>query len=566
MTSLIDISRYPKEQREEMARRVQVAQDFTLPELKYWNYSSCRKHRRWTETYLDPTLNNGQGDFATREVQDRPKPGCRDCGIVFRKHQRIGIMWAYIKGRGLIADSVGTGKTIQAAGLIAVLKETGEIAARGRVVVVPRPPALYQWHRELNRLIPMVNVQMVDGAKHTKAKRIERYSEPWDVLLLGPQILANDYDLLVSHFDFSTLIIDDVDALRNRDTKTSVVLKRFGRNCDRMMVMTGTPLQKKIDEMHSVLDPLGGLEIFGSERSFLNRYTRQRKVQIYARGGRKVTKMETVGYKNIGEFVEKMAPLVLRRTADDIDDVNLPIIMPPNNIFLDLYPAQRAKYEELQTVVRRVVRDEGANLTHLKASNSVHAAGMICGGLAMLGEPDGPGTSVKLDWVMNALDPENGELGEEKVVVFVRYLNGVRALQGRLDAAGIGYATIWGEEPDKAVRQAAQERFWSDSNCRVMVGTTAIEQSLNFQCARHLVCVDMIPNPARQEQLVGRIRRDGSPHPHVFVHHLLTNDTHEVRILPKLETEQALIDAVWNSKSEIFQALSPLQLMQLIIS
>lgn len=557
---IFDVRRLSTEQRHAMALRIQIAQDFALPELRFWNGQPCRKHRVWTETYLDPTTD----DFAERTVRDRPKPGCRDCGIRFRKHQRVGIGWSYMKGRCLIADSVGSGKTAQIAGLVAILKETGEIEESGRVVIVPRPAALYQWHTELTRLIPFVNVAMVDGAKHPKAKRIERYSEPWDVLLLGPQILHNDYELLVSHFDFSLLVTDDVDALRNRDTKTSVTLKKFGRNCSRMVVVTGTPLQKRIQEMHSILDPIGGLEIFGSERSFVNRYTRQRPVQIYARGGRKVTKMETVGYKNVGEFVEKMAPLVLRRTASDIEDVNLPIIMPPNNIYLDLYPAQRAKYEELQAGVLAIMKQTGTTITHIQASTSVHSAAMICGGLSVLGEPDGPGTSVKLDWVEQQLT--DGDLSEEKVVVFVRYLRGMRSLAARLERAGIGHVTISGDDADKAARARATERFWSDDSCRVLIGTSAIEQSLNFQCARHLVNIDMIPNPARMEQLVGRIRRDGSAFPHVYVHNLLTVDTHEMRLLPKLEVEQALIDNVWSSKSELFQSLSPMQLMQLIIS
>jgi SNF2 family DNA or RNA helicase len=158
----------------------------------------------------------------------------------------------------------------------------------------------------------------------------------------------------------------------------------------------------------------------------------------------------------------------------------------------------------------------------------------------------------------------DGDLSDEKVVIFIRYKNGVRSLQARLQRAGVGFETIWGEDRDKSLRAIAQERFWSDDNCRVMIGTQAIEQSLNFQCARHLVNFDLIPNPARMEQLVGRIRRDGSAHPHVYVHNLLTANTHESRLLAKLEVEQALIDAVWDEKSDLFAGLTPLQMMQLI--
>ena len=95
------------------------------------------------------------------------------------------------------------------------------------------------------------------------------------------------------------------------------------------------------------------------------------------------------------------------------------------------------------------------------------------------------------------------------------------------------------------------------------MGTSAIEQSLNLQCARHLINVDMIPNPARMTQLAGRISRDGSQHKTVYVHNLLTYDTQEENYLPVLEREQALIDTVWDSTSELFRQLSGLELLQL---
>ena len=74
----------------------------------------------------------------------------------------------------------------------------------------------------------------------------------------------------------------------------------------------------------------------------------------------------------------------------------------------------------------------------------------------------------------------------------------------------------------------------------------------------------MILNPARMEQLAGRIRRDGSAHTSVYVHNLLTLDTQEERYIPLLEREQALIDTVWDESSELFESLSPLALLTLI--
>jgi SNF2 family DNA or RNA helicase len=96
------------------------------------------------------------------------------------------------------------------------------------------------------------------------------------------------------------------------------------------------------------------------------------------------------------------------------------------------------------------------------------------------------------------------------------------------------------------------------------LGTVSIEQSLNLQCARHLICMDLILNPARVAQLAARIRRQGSEFSRVFVHTLLTNTTQEERYLPQLEREQALINSVWDEESDLFKALDPMELLQLI--
>ena len=228
---------------------------------------------------------------------------------------------------------------------------------------------------------------------------------------------------------------------------------------------------------------------------------------------------------------------------------------------LDLYPAQRAKYTELRKGVLKIIKEEGTQIKRPAALAKIHYGAAICAGLAALGEADGPLTSVKMDWIMDQLD---GDLSDEKVVIFVNLKNSVRALQLRLRSAGIGFVTVWGEESNKAKRSEAQERFWTDSSCRVLVGTKAIEQSLNLQVSRHLINMDMILNPARMEQLAGRIRRDGSAYQHVFVHNLLTAGTQEERYLPMLEREAALASHIWDENSQLFNMISPLALLQLI--
>jgi len=545
--------------REELAWKIHEMDDFNLPELKAWNYELCRQHRNgWEEPYWDPDSQQERHHL----IITRPKPGCRKCGLRFRKHQRVGVAWLYLKKRALLADTMGAGKTTTVGGLIALLLETGELPQKGRVIIVPRSPALMQWYTELLRMMPNLNVVVATG---TKTQRSNLYVQSWDVLLIGPEMIRNDQDAL-SRFPLAALVTDDIDPLRNDTTDTSICLDSLGRKADRYVIVSGTPLQKRLPEIYNILDGVGGEMIFGSLDQFMSRYVRSELVTEYnVKDHRQETKRKIVGYRNLNDLKRRMAPLVLRRTAADLDDITLPTIN-SDDIFLKLYPSQQKRYDDLRREVVRLLKEGGEEIEkHVNALSKIHYGAAICAGLAALDGPefDAPGTSVKLDWIMEKIG-EDGDLGEEKVVIFANLKNTVRALQDRLRTEGIGFVTVWGEEANKSKRAESQERFWQDPKCRVLIGTRAIEQSLNLQVARHLINVDMILNPARMEQLAGRIRRDGSAYQHVFVHNLLAADTQEQRYMAMIEREAALSSHVWDENSELFKALSPLDLLHLI--
>jgi hypothetical protein len=458
-------------------------------------------------------------------------------------------------------DFIVTHNTTSAGGMVAMMLETGELAdprdgGVGRVIISPRAPALLQWYAELKRMMPTLNIAVAQGQRQT---RIQSYMQDWQVLLIGPEMLLRDSEFL-HRIPLAAYITDDVDSIRNPENRQAYEIKRLGRKADRFFIMTGTPLQKRLPELHSILDPIGGLEAFGSLDTFTKRHVRQDVVTDYDQNGRRTQKRVISGYKHLDEVKRKMAPMVLRRTAADLVDVTLPAII-PSDVMLELYPAQRAKYTQLQQNVLTIFKEEGTVTKHTTAMTNLHYGAQICGGLATLGEPDGPGTSVKMDWILDKLD---GDLADEKVVIFANYKNSIRALHNRFGEAGIGHVIVSGDDSNKARRFASQERFWRDPNCRVLIGTKAIEQSLNLQVSRHLINMDMILNQARMNQLAGRIRRDGSAFQHVFVHNLLAQATQEERYMPLLRREAALADHIWDENSELFQSLDAMSLLNLI--
>ncbi len=541
MTAFVDARELSEATRLAAADKIRNLTDFDLPELTYFNSRPCEQHT---------TLEEGLRQF--------PSP-CRRCGIKFRKHQRVGIAWLYMRGSGLIADQVGLGKTGQAAGLIALIKQNGELDGK-RIVVVCRPAAIPQWVKELQRLLP--GVVTIDNTG-PRATRIDKYVSTWDILVTGYQMLLRDHEQL-DNFALGALVIDDVDALRNRKNQSAAIIKRMARRSPRVIELNATPLQKRLRELHSMLEPVGGYAVFGSETRFRRTYERTELVSVYNKSlGHDVVTKKTVGYKNIDDFVRKLTPLVLRRTAAHVaDDIDRPEVEPPHDVYLDLYPAQTKKYDELRAGVLKVIKAEGTEVKRLAAVARFLYGAMVCSGLATIGELDGPGTSSKLDWIEDKL--VDGDLSDEKVVVFAQFTRCVESLSARLTRRGVGHALIWGRDTRKTARQAAQEQFWDDPNCRVLIGTAAMEASLNLQVARHLINVDQLLNPARMQQLVGRICRDGSAHKVVYVHNLFTRGTQEEGYLDVLRREQAVADTVWGETNQLYEALSPLQLLQLI--
>jgi SNF2 family DNA or RNA helicase len=416
-----------------------------------------------------------------------------------------------------------------------------------------------QWVRELQRMLPLMSSV---GCIGTKRQRLDIIMSSWEILVVGRETFNVDNEAY-DHVDLTVLIIDDVDSLRNRKNKIANNLKRVAKHCRHVYVLNATPLAKRLVELHSTLETIGGREVFGSETRFLNTYTVQQRVQIPVQGGRMMTTKKIVAYQNIEHFKNLLGPMALRRTPADLDDATMPAIV-PSTVWLDLLPAQRAKYKEIQDGILKIIKSGRiAEMKSIEALQIWMHAGACVTGLAALGEDDGPGTSSKLDWTMDKLQ---GDLSDEKALVFVHRLNMLKATQARLDHIGIKYVTISGLDPNANRRAAALQQFWDDPDCKVLLGTSSLESSLNAQVARHLICMDVIPNPARMTQLAGRIARQGSRYSTVYVHTLLCRDTQEEALLQKLEMESALIDAVWDTESELFQSISPELMMQMIVS
>lgn len=554
--ALPDAARMSRDDRRKYAERVRGLEDIQpFPALDWFNSQPCPAH--------------GSLNIL-----------CRRCGIRLRRHQRIGAAWMYLGLPGLLSDTMGSGKTAQVLAMLAMCKQNGELGLHNRAVIVCKAAAVWDpWGGELRRLLPGIPAYVADGDKD---QRLRGYMGSWEIAVVsdrtfagarGRQVSREGDVALLENFPVGILVYDDIDPLRNHTTQASAAINRLAAQCTRVHGAHGTPTQKRLRELWCMLQPVGGRVALGSLDYMDNRYASQGTRTILTRdpadktGRRRVRKQVqvssgiTANPRLVAEFQAKIRPLVLRRTAKDIEgDVAMPAVQ-YNPVFLELSALQRRRYEELRSGTLRRLRETGEEVTQTEAAAAFTRGWQICSGLAALDEGPDADDSVKLDWVMDKL---TGDLDGEKAVVFVYFRNNVAALARRLKAEGIGSVLMWSAETDKRERARRLERFRDDPACRVLVGTTTIEASLNLQAARQLIAVDTILNPARMAQLVGRVARVGSQYPTVYVHHLLAHRTQEDAYLPMLRREGEIADTVWGENASLFTALSPRQIMRLV--
>jgi hypothetical protein len=425
----------------------------------------------------------------------------------------------------------------------------------------------------------------------TKPQRLTLYASDWEVLVIGYHLMTKDIEAL-EMIAPRQVISDDVDPILQVKNLTHKAMVRLVRNADRVIVANATNLQTRLTQLYAASTMIGAKEVWGSISAFERRYIKKEPVIIQTRSGTQCSNCvegiapngtdckpcngtgrtnrqrstqrvyKAVGYRNINDFKSRFSPMMIRHRYEDLHDLRIPEIV-PENVTLELYPAQKAKYELLaEGVLQLQKKDMPPQQKQVSAIAAWTHGAQICAGLPALGEEDGPGASVKLDWVMNKL---TDDWEDQKVVVYARNRGTISALQARLDAVGVGHSAIWGMLTGSEARNAEVTRFWEDPACRVMILSAAGERSLNLQNASVLVSVDLNLNPARVMQILGRIRRVGSAHERVFAINLLAADTQESRYMIALASRQALFDAIHDEDAgDIFTRLDSETLLRLI--
>ena len=435
-------------------------------------------------------------------------------------YQLRGAIFLACRGRAILGDDMGLGKTIQTLAAVEWLSRERGI---GRVLVVAPSSVKYQWDSEIRKFTGRA-VQVIDGTPEERAKQ---YAEPTFYRLVNYEQVVRDRDA-INAWKADVVIIDEAQRIKNWASKTSKEVKKLQSRY--AMVLTGTPLENKLEELHSIVQ-------FIDERRFGPAFQFLQDHRVMDEKG------NLVGYRNLDAIREKLTPIFLRRTRGEVL-TQLPE-RTDSTRFVELSDEQRGPYEEQKAALAKLVQKNfQTDLDRKRILACLANMRMLCDSTFLFDKTTR--VSPKLDEFAELVPELLGD--SHKVVVFSQWETMILEAAKVLDRQGIEYAVLHGGLSGKE-RKAALEEFASDPDCAVFLSTDAGGTGLNLQTADTVLNLELPWNPAVLEQRIARVHRMGQSRP-VRVVNFVTRGTIEEKVLKTLEQKQALFDGLFEGEED----------------
>jgi SNF2 family DNA or RNA helicase len=470
-------------------------------------------------------------------------------GGELRPFQRAGVAYALRTRRTFIADQMGLGKTIEA---LATVQAAGAYPA---LVVCPASLKL-NWRREAERWLPDRRVEILGGRGAGQEARGEE-----DIVIVNYDVLSKHVGALVNR-GFRTLVLDESHYAKNANAKRTKLCIRLSRNVPLRLLLSGTPMLNRPEELVSQLKILDRLEDLGGYRHFMHRYAGAYR-NWHERHSGDPRKGEP---RNLDELNRKLrATCYVRRTKQEV----LAELPAKQRAVVPIALDNRREYERaLKDVVRFI--GEAAENDERRMTEATERY------VAETGEkPDGEATErirrkvragaearaerarqlVEMEalkmtaargklvavgrWVEDFL--ESGE----KLVLFGWHREIVDALAQRFGAPKITGDTSTGE------RQEAVDTFQEDPETRLLVANVrAGGLGLTLTAASNVAFCELGWTPAEHDQAEDRCHRIGQTDS-VGAWYLLAEDTIESRIYALIEKKRAVVDAATEGAAEV---------------
>lgn len=391
--------------------------------------------------------------------------------LSLRGYQSFGARYGIVQRKVLIGDEMGLGKTIEAIAIAAHLHATRSQDFRS-LVICPAS-VLINWAREIENF-SYLKVHRAHGPE--KEAALKKWHKQGGVCICtfeGSRVLELGEPDLV--------IVDEAHYIKNPEAKRSQAAAGFIKTAQYAVLMTGTPLENRLEEFNTLL-------------RYLN-------PEVVPQNPESITS---------DQYRRLIAPVYLRRTQQDVLD-ELPA-MQFSQDFIELS-------EEEERIYRQTV-EEGNWMGMRQACLGIGASG----------------TSSKMTRLVEIVESARSE--DRKVVVFSYFLGALElAAYAVPDELLVG--TISGKVSPKDRQKMVDELGSAPAGAVLLSQITAGGVGLNIQAASVVVIMEPQLTPSKESQAIARSRRMGQLHT-VDVHYLVAENTVDERIIEILNTKRQI--------------------------
>ena len=394
-----------------------------------------------------------------------------------RRYQEWGVKYILHQKKVLLGDEMGLGKTIQAIATMVSLRNTG---ATHFIVICPAS-VVTNWCREVVKHSKL-RVTKIHGTGRSNA--LKSWVKTGGVAVTTFETTAYIRDESVEKIDL--LIVDEAHYIKNPDARRSINVKRLCAKAERLLFMTGTALENRVEEMVSLIDVL------------------QPSIALSVQN---MTFMPSAP-----QFRNRVAPVYYRRKREDVL-TELPELIETKE-WCTLNPGEKEIYE------RNVLSKNYAASRRLSW------------------DADDIKKSCKATRLLEIIEEAKSE--DRKVLVFSFFLDTIRTIGEFLGARC--YGPINGSVPPPRRQEIIDAFDKAPAGSVLLAQIQSGGTGLNIQSASVVVICEPQFKPSIENQAISRAYRMGQAR-NVLVYRLLCINTIDEKITELLEYKQEIFDA-----------------------
>ena len=499
-----------------------------------------RKHWDTWEAFLlhyrgeELTANRG---FEELLVLSHMQEYWRQQGVVPYPHQieTVRKVIAQMRGRALLADEVGLGKTIEAS---MILKEYMLRGLVKKFLILTPASLCRQWEAELREKFEIPTLI----AKH------EYHWSHYDQLIASIDTAKKENhrnEILKLYFDM--VIIDEAHKLKSTATQNWQFVNGIQKKY--FLLLTATPLQNDLKELFNLITLLRPGQL-GNYRNFKKKYTKDKRTPQHAQELKSLLNEVMIRNKhgaNMG-FTKRHV----------------------QNIPITLSDLERKLYDSVTDFIRKNIAKTSRGAVSLplltlqrEICSSTFAAAITLYKLAQNMEisPDCQEEAAALFQLVQQLK-DNSKMKiveelikktQEKVIIFTEFLATQSYIRTRLEQAGILTLPFDGSL-SASKKEFTKWQFKEFPKFRVLVCTESGGEGINLQFCNTLINYDLPWNPMRLEQRIGRIHRLGQTRD-VYIYNLSTKGTVEEHLLNLLDQKVRMFEMVIGESEKVISKL-----------